>query len=183
MTKRVFRMSVICLAGLGLMGFAADPQAADRAGGIPWWGWVLIILAVAVVAWLICRCVRRRRASREDDVRAAAAPVSQPIAEATVVPAPVAPAAAPAVVPIVPDDLKKMEGIGPKVASILNLDGIETFSQLATTEVVHLRDLLDGAKLPMIDPSSWAEQAALAAEGKWEELSALQDELKGGRKA
>ena len=34
----------------------------------------------------------------------------------------------------------------------------------------------------MIDPSTWPEQASLAAAGEWDALQALQDELKGGRR-
>jgi predicted flap endonuclease-1-like 5' DNA nuclease len=82
-----------------------------------------------------------------------------------------------------PDDLKKVEGIGPKVAGLLNGIGIETFTQLAGAEVDQIRAVLRQASLPMIDPSSWPEQASLAAQGKWEELAELQDALKGGRSA
>jgi len=32
-----------------------------------------------------------------------------------------------------------------------------------------------------MDPGTWGQQAQLAAEGKMDELKALQDDLKGGR--
>jgi hypothetical protein len=34
----------------------------------------------------------------------------------------------------------------------------------------------------MHDPTTWPAQAKLAAAGKWDELKAMQDNLKGGRK-
>lgn len=33
------------------------------------------------------------------------------------------------------------------------------------------------------DPSTWVEQAQLAADGKWDELKKWQDELDGGKPA
>jgi len=33
------------------------------------------------------------------------------------------------------------------------------------------------------DPSTWAQQSALARDGKWDELQTLQDELDGGKEA
>jgi len=33
----------------------------------------------------------------------------------------------------------------------------------------------------MHDPGSWPQQAGLAAEGKWDELQTLQDNLDGGK--
>ncbi len=80
-----------------------------------------------------------------------------------------------------PDDLTLIEGIGPKINQLLHQAGIQTFAQLATTEVERLRQLLDEADLRFIDPASWPEQAKLAAEGKMAELEALQARLKGGR--
>jgi hypothetical protein len=42
--------------------------------------------------------------------------------------------------------------------------------------------LLDAADIHIATPDTWPEQAGLAAAGRWEELEALQDSLKGGRK-
>jgi predicted flap endonuclease-1-like 5' DNA nuclease len=83
-----------------------------------------------------------------------------------------------------PDDLEHIEGIGPKIASVLNEAGIVTFAQLAATDVEELERIVKeegGVRLAF--PESWSEQAALAADGKWEELDALQEGLTGGRKA
>lgn len=81
------------------------------------------------------------------------------------------------------DDFKKIEGIGPKIASILNEAGITTFAELAKTDPEKIREILmaQGSRYQMHDPSTWPQQAALAAEGKWDELKELQDTLKGGR--
>jgi len=81
------------------------------------------------------------------------------------------------------DDLTKVEGVGPKIAELLNDAGITTFAQLAKTEVVKLREILydAGSKYKSHDPETWPEQAKLAAENNWEELKKLQDELDGGR--
>jgi len=94
-------------------------------------------------------------------------------------------AAAPAVEmePSAPDDLQMIEGIGPKIAAMLQAHGITTFAQLAATDVERLRDIMLAANLRIADPTTWPQQAALAAAGKWDELRALQDSLKGGRRA
>ena len=82
--------------------------------------------------------------------------------------------------PATPDDLKKIEGIGPKVASLLNENGITTFAQLSEASVAKLDEILDANKLQMMNPKSWPQQAKLAADGEWDALEKLQDELKGG---
>ena len=81
------------------------------------------------------------------------------------------------------DDLKLIEGIGPKIADILQEAGIHTFKQLAEKDVESLREILDdaGSQFASHDPTSWPEQAELAALGKMDELKKLQDELQGGR--
>ncbi len=86
------------------------------------------------------------------------------------------------VAPATPDVLKKLEGIGPKVEQILNEAGITTYAELAKSDVKNLRELLAVAKLQMMNPDSWAEQAGLADKGEWDALEKLQDELKGGRR-
>lgn len=80
------------------------------------------------------------------------------------------------------DDLKRIEGIGPKVAELLHSSGFTTFARLAEADVEHLRRILKEAGLAMMNPASWPEQARLAADGAWEKLERLQSELKGGRK-
>lgn len=81
------------------------------------------------------------------------------------------------------DDLTKIEGIGPKIAELLNKKGMYTFADLSGSKVGDLRDMLAAGGLSQHDPSTWKKQATLAKNGKWEELKTLQDELKGGRTA
>ena len=83
------------------------------------------------------------------------------------------------------DDLEKIEGIGPKIAEVLTTAGIATFAQLAEAEPDQIRQILDsaGSQFASHDPATWPKQAGLAAEGKWDELKAWQDELMGGREA
>jgi len=84
-------------------------------------------------------------------------------------------------VPPEPDDLKRIEGIGPKIAEVLRQAGITTFAQLAETEVDRLTQIVQAAGLRLADPHTWPEQARLAAAGDWAALDVLQDELEGGR--
>jgi len=88
-----------------------------------------------------------------------------------------------AVAPSRPDDLTKIEGIGPKIAQILQDGGIKTFASLASSSSGDVKKLLDaaGPRFKMHDPGSWPRQSRLAADGKWNELEKLQDELDGGR--
>ncbi|MEM7799423.1 MAG: helix-hairpin-helix domain-containing protein [Chloroflexota bacterium] len=80
------------------------------------------------------------------------------------------------------DDLKKLEGIGPKISSVLKDAGVTTFAQVAAMSVDELREILSG-KVRIFHPDTWPEQATLAAAGKWEELNKLTDKLVGGRRA
>lgn len=93
--------------------------------------------------------------------------------------------AVPAVAPLERDDLKRIEGIGPKIAQLLADHGIRTFAQLAATSTDRLSSILEqaGPNYRLADPTSWPEQAGLAADGAWDELQALQDRLLGGRRA
>jgi predicted flap endonuclease-1-like 5' DNA nuclease len=82
-----------------------------------------------------------------------------------------------------PEDLKIVEGIGPKIEALLKADGINTWSDLAAASVERIQGILDqaGDRYRLAKPATWPRQARLAADGKWKELKALQDELTGGR--
>jgi predicted flap endonuclease-1-like 5' DNA nuclease len=84
-----------------------------------------------------------------------------------------------------PDNLAKIEGIGPKTNDLLQAANIRTYAQLAATTINDLQKILDdgGRRYSLLDPGTWAEQAALAAAGEWKQLRALQDELDGGVRA
>ena len=82
------------------------------------------------------------------------------------------------------DDLKKIEGIGPKIEELLNNDGIYTYVQVIAASVERIKGILTaaGPNYAVHDPSTWGEQAELANNGNWEALDTLQEELKGGRR-
>lgn len=88
-----------------------------------------------------------------------------------------------ALTPPEPSDLKRVEGIGPKIEEILNNAGIYTFAQLADAPADRLQEILAdaGERFDLADPRTWAEQARLAAAAQWDELKALQDSLVAGR--
>lgn len=81
------------------------------------------------------------------------------------------------------DDLKKVEGIGPKIEELLHNSGILTFADLAETDVEKVKAILSeaGSRFSRHDPTTWPRQAKFAAEGQWEELKKWQDELDGGK--
>ena len=78
------------------------------------------------------------------------------------------------------DDLKKVEGIGPKIASTLVEAGITTFSDLAKATPEAISEIISGVRGNHVT-DTWPAQAQLAADGKWDELKKWQDELDGGK--
>lgn len=82
-----------------------------------------------------------------------------------------------------PNDLKVVEGIGPKIESLFKNAGINTWSELAATATSRMQEILTeaGDRYRLADPGTWAQQAGLAAAGKWEELRQLQASLRGGK--
>ena len=81
------------------------------------------------------------------------------------------------------EDLQVIEGIGPKIAGVLQAAGISSFKQLAQCKVEQLEQVLKDAGVRLANPATWPEQARLAARGDWSGLDALKAQLKGGRKA
>ncbi|RME85211.1 MAG: helix-hairpin-helix domain-containing protein [Caldilineae bacterium] len=115
------------------------------------------------------------------EVAEEAAEVVTPVADTTAAVSEAVEEAAEAAAEKKPDDLKIIEGIGPKVASLLQAAGIRTFEDLANADVEHLRQILVDAGLQMMAPDTWPQQARLAAAGDMEGLKELQASLKGGR--
>ncbi|MGB4709555.1 MAG: hypothetical protein WBH50_08220 [Fuerstiella sp.] len=81
------------------------------------------------------------------------------------------------------DDLKIVEGIGPKIEELLHADGIKTWQQLSLANIDHLKEVMSnaGPRFRMHNPETWPQQAKLAAEGLWQQLEKLQEVLDGGR--
>ena len=143
-------------------------------GGLPWWAWLLIIIVVILLLWFLWRWFTRPKTTTSVYTQPPPAPAVR--AAEPVIPVPAT--------PVKPDDLTIIEGIGPKIASLLQAAGIATFSQLAGADLSRLVKILQDAGLQhLADPATWPEQAKLATEGKWEELKVLTDSLKGGRRA
>ena len=107
-----------------------------------------------------------------------AAPKAEKLVEAVEEKAPKAPKASKK-----GDDLVIIEGIGPKAAEALVAAGIDTFAKLAAASADSVKEILDAStnKVQHLDPTTWAQQAQLAADGKMDELKKLQDELNGGK--
>lgn len=115
------------------------------------------------------------------------APVVQEAAAPQAVAAPEAPksgskVALPSGKKIKIDDLTAIEGIGPKIAELLQAGGIGTWAALAAADVSRLKEILveAGSRFQMHNPTTWPKQAGLAVAGDWAELEKLQDYLDGG---
>ncbi|MCB0692988.1 MAG: 50S ribosomal protein L27 [Lewinellaceae bacterium] len=83
------------------------------------------------------------------------------------------------------DDLKIVEGVGPKIEQLLKEGGITTLAIMGETDAEKIREILHaaGARYQMHDPTTWPAQAKIAASGDWDALKELQDRLQGGREA
>lgn len=81
------------------------------------------------------------------------------------------------------NDLKLIEGIGPKIENLFHTQGIHTWLGLADLSVARCREILmtGGPRYRLHDPASWPMQARMAAEGKWKDLARWQDDHKHGR--
>ena len=176
-----------------------------------WWQHVLMLIVAAILGYIIGYRSRKSEidglevelanlGTAVDDCersRKVVAPVvTAPVVTAPVVAAPVVTAVAAAVAPIVafvapvvaavstkPDDLKVVEGIGPKIESLLNDAGIHTFAELANTASERIKEILvaAGTRFQMHDPGTWPQQSAMARDGKFDELKKWQDELNKGK--
>jgi large subunit ribosomal protein L17 len=111
-------------------------------------------------------------------VETVAEPVVAPVAE--VVETAAAPVAAASTST---DDLTIIEGIGPKAAEVLIAAGISTFAELAATAADKVKEILTSAtaRVGHLDPTTWAQQSQLAADGKMDELEELKLKLNNGK--
>jgi predicted flap endonuclease-1-like 5' DNA nuclease len=167
-----------------------------------WW-----FLAGILLGWLLNRCLCK--CSRTTEQASAPTPASTPTSMPAAAPVKAAEVPAAKAAPAAPktaattstvidltaakkagftiknaNDLTIVEGIGPKINELFHNAGIKTFAQLAAATVPQMRKILDegGSRFRIANPSTWAQQAALAAENKWNELKKLQDKLSAGVK-
>lgn len=77
------------------------------------------------------------------------------------------------------DNLKKIEGIGPKIEQVLNAAGFTHYKDIQNSNRDALKEVLNaaGSRYKMHEPKSWPAQAELAAKEAWDELSKLQNEI------
>ena len=77
------------------------------------------------------------------------------------------------------DNLKKIEGIGPKIEEVLNAAGFTRYEDIQNSNRDALKEVLNaaGSRYKMHEPKSWPAQAELAAKGAWDDLSKLQNEI------
>jgi len=139
-----------------------------------------LLAAAAEKAAATTKTRRSRRGSGAKTATVDVAPATVAVANAEEVETPVTEAPAPTTGG---DDLTVVEGIGPKIAELLNAAGITTFAQLADADDATVQQVLidAGPRFNVHDATSWNEQAALARDGKMDELKELQDRLKGGK--
>jgi len=163
------------------------------ASGDAWWQHLLMLVIAAVLGYIIgyisakskADSLRAELQALEIDIdecqqsKKEVIAVTPPIVKASAV---VVPIPTPAVA-TTPDDLKVVEGIGPKIEKLLNQAGILTFAQLAEASPERIKEILvaAGPRYLMHNPATWPEQSALARDGQWDALKTWQDELNKGR--
>ncbi len=81
---------------------------------------------------------------------------------------------------VIPDDLTKVEGIGPKIQEALYEAGVKTFAQLADKTSEEISEIIADVR-GSHDAGTWPKQAQMAADGKWDELKEWQDQMDGGK--
>jgi predicted flap endonuclease-1-like 5' DNA nuclease len=165
----------------------------------PWDIFLFALLLGLLLWWLLSKLLGDRLKSHASELqdrinflegeldacRKSKVSASVDLGTAAAVVAPVSAFAAAAAAPVASkkDDLKIVEGIGPKIEELCNAAGIYTFAELASTSVEKIKAILDaaGSRFQMHDPTTWPEQSALARDGKWDELKRWQDELNKGK--
>lgn len=81
------------------------------------------------------------------------------------------------------DDLKVIEGIGPKIEKLFHEFEIRSWEDLSKASVHKCQEVLDsgGDHFRIHNPGSWPMQAKMAHEGKWKALARWQEEHKAGK--
>jgi predicted flap endonuclease-1-like 5' DNA nuclease len=76
------------------------------------------------------------------------------------------------------DDLKVIDGIGPKISSVLQSAGITSYRQLATMNYDQIQKILDNAEIRLARFETWPEQAKFASAGDWKGLKKFVEDYK-----
>ncbi len=79
------------------------------------------------------------------------------------------------------NDLKIIEGIGPKIEGLLKLGRIHSWEDLAEAPLERIEKILEdgGDRFKLAIPSSWPIQAQYAIQHNWVKLKQYQDEING----
>lgn len=80
---------------------------------------------------------------------------------------------------MLPEDLKVVEGIGPKIELLLKESGIKGLKDLSVVPVENLKEILakGGSRYRLNDPTSWPEQARLLINGELDKFKTLTSDL------
>jgi predicted flap endonuclease-1-like 5' DNA nuclease len=195
--------AVVAVTFLVLGLFTGINYMVDKEVGTNWLMWTLFFFLGALLFWLwMMREERSAEDAAEESLDAAEESLRRLEAQAAPAEAPSVPRskapdttpkavvgeAKPAPEPVAktstePDDLTRVEGIGPKYAEILVAAGVDTFAKLAAIdEAVIVETIRKGGGRKSASMGTWAEQANLAAAGDWDGLAKLQAELSGGKR-
>jgi nucleotidyltransferase/DNA polymerase involved in DNA repair len=134
-------------------------KASVNKCGTRWWEWILAIIGVPMLALLLWLWLRRRAKEGTPPITPMRIDITTPFSP-TETPELTAEEPHPT-----PDDLKHIDGIGPRISSVLQAAGIRTFAQLAETDIAQLKDILKDAGI-RANPSTWPDQASLATVGQ-----------------
>ncbi|CAM1352407.1 hypothetical protein [Tenacibaculum crassostreae] len=126
---------------------------------------------------------RESKVNLEEDLKLAKSNLTSSFAATTLIPFNADAAKAAFGKKIKENDLKIVEGIGPKIEGLFHNFGINTWKALGEASVEKCQEVLDsgGERYRVHKPTTWPQQAKLAYEGKWEDLVKWQDELDGGK--
>lgn len=81
------------------------------------------------------------------------------------------------------NDLKIVEGIGPKIEELFHNFDIKTWKALSETSADTCQEVLNsgGKRYRIHDPASWPMQAKMAYEGHWKQLAEWQEKHRAGK--
>lgn len=84
---------------------------------------------------------------------------------------------------IMGDDLKVIEGIGPKIEDVLKKGRVRDLVDLSNASIDRINKILNdaGGRVKIANPQTWPAQAKIAITGDWDALKKYQDTLQGGR--
>ena len=148
------------------------------------WEILLMLLGAFIIGYLICRCKSKCGKGASISTGAKKATIAAGAGAAATVAGVAATAHSHSKKSHGKDDLKLIEGVGPAIEKVLHAEGIYTFAQVVDLSVDRIREILDaaGPQFKIRSGETWAEQAALGRDGKFEELAVLREELDNGKR-